>query len=437
MSSLTFKIISYLFHFLCFLVTLYFISTCVFEFYLNEDVSKINFQSFHASEEDIYPSMTLCFLPRFDNEVLKKNGINSSVDYAKFLSGDYFEDKMTNIDYDNITIDFKDFLLGIGMVIRDNGVYGSDSHFFYDHRAVTQMPNTDTNGSESNSSDWTPNFYTSCRRSTQKCFTIDVPYLQGKTVMSFGVVFDSSIFPYGIRPKFDEFGVEMHYPGQFYSTTPNKYSWKDLMKNDSLYITMRFDIKNIQVMRYRNNGKNSCNKKWKMNDEKIMLEAVNRARCMPSHWKIYSGMPICKSAAKMKFIYESNSNEYEKPCQNIQTLSFVYEEHEYLHFGNREWNYETDRISEVGFYFKDYTYMKIQQFRAYSVKDVVGDIGGYLGLFLGFSVLQLQGLFTQLIQWIKKIDLKKRAAATNDSFIDVSNEFKENILVIDEEKSSI
>ena len=30
-------------------------------------------------------------------------------------------------------------------------------------------------------------------------------------------------------------------------------------------------------------------------------------------------------------------------------------------------------------------HMEIRQVRDYSIQDVVGDIGGYLGLFLGFS----------------------------------------------------
>ena len=33
--------------------------------------------------------------------------------------------------------------------------------------------------------------------------------------------------------------------------------------------------------------------------------------------------------------------------------------------------------------------MEIEQVRKYGPKDVIGDIGGYLGLFLGFALLQI------------------------------------------------
>ena len=189
MSKLIIKLLSDLYHFMCFIVPIYLISTCLCEFYLNEDVSKINFYNFHSSEDDIYPSMTLCFWPKFSDDELKKNGINGSVDYAKFLSGDYFDDEMTKVDYDKL-------------------VPGSNEHLFHNNRVFKPSVNDDTYSSINDTNVWIPNFYTSCRRDSQKYFTIDVPYIQGKRVLEFGVTFDSSIFPNGIRPTVKKFGVD-------------------------------------------------------------------------------------------------------------------------------------------------------------------------------------------------------------------------------------
>ena len=178
---------------------------------------------------------------------------------------------------------------------------------------------------------------------------------------------------------------------------------------------MRFYVKKIEAMRHRNSGKKSCNQMWKKNDEKIMLEIVKQTGCKPPHWKLFSTLPVCKDAAKMKIFHKANNNNHEKPCQTIQTLSFGYEEHKILDFENRELENQTTRISKVVFHFTDQTFMKIQQVRRYGVKDAVGDIGGYLGLFLGFSILQLQEMFARLIQFIVKLFYRKCEITINDA----------------------
>ena len=51
--------------------------------------------------------------------------------------------------------------------------------------------------------------------------------------------------------------------------------------------------------------------------------------------------------------------------------------------------------------------MEIQQVRDYSIQDVVGDIGGYLGLFLGFAILQIPELIFRIYFWIDGVLSKK------------------------------
>ena len=48
---------------------------------------------------------------------------------------------------------------------------------------------------------------------------------------------------------------------------------------------------------------------------------------------------------------------------------------------------EFDFIFEVVLEFQNGAYMEIRQIRAYSIEDLVGDIGGYLVQFLGFALL--------------------------------------------------
>ena len=64
---------------------------------------------------------------------------------------------------------------------------------------------------------------------------------------------------------------------------------------------------------------------------------------------------------------------------------------------------EVNNIFEVILEFTDTTYMEIEQVRDYGIQDVVGDVGGYLGLFLGFALLQIPEVIFTIISWIKDI----------------------------------
>ena len=58
--------------------------------------------------------------------------------------------------------------------------------------------------------------------------------------------------------------------------------------------------------------------------------------------------------------------------------------------------------------FQDATYMEIHQVRSYSIQDVVGDVGGYLGLFLGFAILQIPEFLFRVYFWIQGVIAKKK-----------------------------
>ena len=84
-----------------------------------------------------------------------------------------------------------------------------------------------------------------------------------------------------------------------------------------------------------------------------------------------------------------NPTNYTHACRSVQKILYSYQEFGWLKDYRQEWLDEFDRIFEVVMEFPDGAYMEIRQIRAYSIEDLVGDIGGYLGLFLGFALLQI------------------------------------------------
>ena len=84
---------------------------CLYKYNLDEDVSIIGFETFNDDENNIYPSITLCFWNPFLNKKLKRYGVGiNTTTYADFLRGKHWDDRMVHIDYDDVTVSLEDYL---------------------------------------------------------------------------------------------------------------------------------------------------------------------------------------------------------------------------------------------------------------------------------------------------------------------------------------
>ena len=103
----------------------------------------------------------------------------------------------------------------------------------------------------------------------------------------------------------------------------------------------------------------------------------------------------------MKEIFNSaivikTSTDHPPPCQQIEKIIYFFDEFSWLvdnwislptesqSLGNGTPPEEDDRMFEVLLNFLDGTYMEIQHAKAYDGWSLVGNAGGYIGLFLGY-----------------------------------------------------
>ena len=113
-----------LFYIHCLLAASGLICWCLYKYTKDEDVSLVNYKRYHSKENSIYPSLTLCFNNPFLNEKLQSigEGINTTT-YSKFLEGLHWDERLLNIDYDNVTIDLDKYLDGVRVVLANGSVY--------------------------------------------------------------------------------------------------------------------------------------------------------------------------------------------------------------------------------------------------------------------------------------------------------------------------
>ena len=255
---------------------------CFHKYMKDKDVSHVNYRRFHDDSDSLYPSLTLCFNNPFLDDRLKEagDGINITT-YVPFLEGKYWDNRMADIDYDNVTIDLKDYLEFAEINLLNTSKFRDNK------------------------------FYVSMRSPRMKCFSFDIPFIRDTGVEFFIVRIKNSIFPYGFRPPihdfypskgrlFGGFEVRLSYPHQvFRSDFANKWRWDVLDENGTLekmqkmWVGMNFDVKHIETLKRRSKSSLPCNNNWQNDDEQILERLFEAADCKPPFLSKISDMNLC------------------------------------------------------------------------------------------------------------------------------------------------
>lgn len=311
----------HVFHFLCLLTAFGLASRCLLKFLEDGSISSIQYKKFHHTSPDhIYPSFSWCIInPFLENELNKYgDGINVT-SYSYFLKGLYWDDRMVDIDFDNVTVSLSDNLYWINSYLHDYTKY------FYNHALK-----------EYDSLGWNPIFYISFRSSHRKCFTFDIPLVEDKLVWIFDVKVDNKFFKDNVRPdryQYDAgFYAYFHYPGQrFTSGYTIKYDWEAKSNQSNPYM-MSFDVKDIEVTINRNRPQDPCIEDWRNYGKVLMDDIMLKAGCKPPHWKTSHKIPMCSKPEQMVYFEDQPSTtkveSFGPPCNVIQSLQYTYEENE-------------------------------------------------------------------------------------------------------------
>lgn len=191
----------------------------------------------------MYPSHTICIIDPFLEskfEIFNDDWINKFT-YVKFLSGGFWDDRMLDIDYDNVTVSLVDNLWeSTYMTINDETYI------------------------------WDPVYYTSFRSSFRKCFTVEAPQIGNDLLAYYGNLISNNIFPNGGRDGNNSIIVYLRYPGtRFKAFYTLKYLYES-RGNSSKSYWMKFTVKNVDVISRRNKPQEPCIEDWKHFDDYIL-----------------------------------------------------------------------------------------------------------------------------------------------------------------------
>ena len=358
-------------------------------YFKNEDMSTISYRQFNKEAEDIYPDITFC---------IEKGHLKHSIEEFQ-VSSDTFSDIMKgnvpfNIDDQNISkriaglntdlyfIDLPEILISFEFTTSKN----TTSYSMTKDLSKEQKRKIDAF------------FKTTYVDPRTKCFTRNSLVERGKDIVrkedKIGLTFYQ-------RMDFSKLKIFLHHPGQFLRNIKSPIielrSKRDEYPKQAVLL-----LSDVVTFKSRNKPNEPCNDKNADDGETFRTKVIQDVNCRPSYWNslaIHSeydkaNIPLCTTSDELRKVYGHIKNLFnillsaQLPCTEmfISTHSRSIPTESEMEAGNGEIHilirYTTSR------------YQQITNSRDFDFDSMFSAIGGFVGIFLGYSLLQA----TELIE---------------------------------------
>ena len=372
---------------------------CIHKYKLDHSLSLVDFKRFHYSEKDLYPSLSLCFSDAISKEKFEEHhsGRKKSI-YSSYLSGyvldEYLNEKYLDIKYGNVAINADDYFDRIHIQL------GNGTKMIHKlSKTFTWVYNKNRPSKEIK---WIPEFKTKNIDSMKRCFAFDAPYIEKQSIDYIRISMNKSVFQSGFL---DRFHTLVSYPNQILrSGFTSKSDWKALFDDNNIDkdITLEINVENMRVINYRHKPENPCHSDWLNDDQMIYAKMLRDIGCLAPY--LNGEENVCVGQKKMinwsdmltRFHHNPSSMDI-LPCRVIRNLQYN---------PKIEVSEATQKdIFSIVVRYPEY-YMEIEHVREYTLEGLVGNAGGYLGLFLGYALLQLPELVCIAYSTMKSMVLK-------------------------------
>ena len=386
------------FHFISLLIAIGSIVYFFIDYQRDKNMALVDYKTFHETERDIYPSFSICFYQEGFWNTNKLKGaydIENLEDYRNFLKGQFWNEKMINVNYDDVTLSLEDYVQS-WKVWMDSGLkpfpdYAwSDKDISLNHSGILSKKNLSfSNGMFQ--------FFISLRSNDGKCFSLNlppknIPRAKDKTIRRLEVSFKN------LNSIDSMLAYVLHYPGQLIAG--NFYFDIESTQSKNFTARTRYFIDAIEVIRRRNTQNQPCREEFEEHDEYILKKLVQSIKCKPSYFAYdykFGYTNTCNDTESMKKAYIRGEDidspafrkQFDKPCDQIQMVT-----HSRKDFPGQPWTLE--------FTFSRDVYKEIRHISSYDLKSFGADVSAVIGFICGFSVWQLPSALKMMVSSIKK-----------------------------------
>ena len=353
----------------------------------NADSTSIQYKVFNEGPDDKYPTFSICFegqsfLWYNDHQIFNEYGL-STTSYHAMMTGEHaltyeyiprtglykkvqVEMRNDSISFDHFHVQVSDFL-----EVADFKTNDENTTYYYQEGIYHKAK---------------PPFDIGYQTTTMVCFT-----RQSDDVSNLFRLSDSISLKKMVLTKINYVNTKVkfifHYPGQLLrsldkpslSTTFSKYHWDEILS---------FNLAQTTILRKRPESNKPCDSEIENQDENFLLGVSNTIGCIPPYWQsILQGsqkMDKCSTQKQLKDAYNYSQN-YKKnlPTYGTPCVDMFYSV-------NYNWlKTNDDKLSNVTITYKQQYYEEIQYGENFSIESFVSNVGGFIGMFLGYSLMQL------------------------------------------------
>ena len=361
MGFLRWNFLNWTFKMACTVATISMVSFWVFKFQKNDDLSVIEYKHISNIKEMINPEFNVCFKRPFLSDKLGEINTDISFDHhSEYIEGKLnFDDRHKHIDFNNVTLELFEHLkdyqiqwLGVNSLLNCTSV----------QKCSFVTLKTSFEGSIYNE--------------FHKCFGVEIKNPKEKILKAIYINFKPTLL--GDLSQIQKANgyseiafVTIHYPNQFLKPENARFIWKSSNESSA---TM-FMITTMEVLKRRNKNKEPCLSDWKTYDDLLLNKHLERVTCRTPYQN--TPKPICATKREMlKSIYEFSVDRranYPEPCQEISKIDY---QHTVTTYSNEE------KILQLVVVIPQKIRL-ITQSQSVDVQALIGNIGGYIGLFLG------------------------------------------------------
>ena len=425
----------------CLLMAVYYTTSTICQYYANLDETFIRMKRYNDDPlEDKYPTFSICFkgtefIWYHDYNIFQAYGLNAA-QFELMLKGE----NAIRYERNNELRSYKKVLVG-----SNNGSYEDFDNFHIrlsdilsEARFVTDRPSSNTYKSfrtGQNDSNHMPLQY-SYQSADTICFTRNSNDSKDLVRLDDLITFRGSILGHELFNE-TEIQIFIHYPDQLISSfSKPKYTasfsyFLSTLKgnNESNFNVLEFKISQCKILRKRHDANVPCNKDITNHDKYLQMEYIRNLGCIPIYWKYLlisneSSLPQldeCTSTEKLKKAYQdlkdvSNiQGVNDNPCDEMLLLA--------IDSINDNPNPQPNDFS-IKFHYTEKIYEEILYDKKYTFENFCNTLGGFWGIFLGFSLMQFPEFFSYILPLIYALKKKRFPGNINKICILYNPSFK-------------
>ena len=354
---------------------------CCYEFGKNEDMCEVSYKRFLQDAQSIYPDVTVIIPYQLNKIEFEKLGIGINIStFEQILQGELWDDEMLKVPLEDVRIKSENYLIASCAM----------SSYLDECRPIETINQNILLGG-----------------SMGHAFQLPRDRLTAYARFRFR----KSVFSNGIFPVNHELMITFQYPNRVYRSQGSLFDISEEFSNDidieeekHKNHVIEFRMRDMEVLQRRQKKGGKClvdHDYDKKKQEEMMLEVG----CRPYFWNHTMIDRICRTQQENEHLLKRNMEIWNRlkqtedndipPCKEIQKLQIDHTIKRAKTHSNQKYDFKDIGPKDIGngtwfeitLRIQTDTFKEIKQKRAYTTQSLIGNIGGYLGLFIGFTLL--------------------------------------------------